>query len=93
MVPLARKRAIGGRKRLHGRGTGLLQLCSLVSDLLPQSLSARPSRPHHARRSKLCQQRIHRVPWSLPSLPRQPSRVADMVDKAEGRAVETPTES
>jgi hypothetical protein len=41
MVPLARRRAVGGRKRLHGRGTGLLQLRSLVSDLLLESFSAR----------------------------------------------------
>ena len=93
MVPLARRRAIRGRKRLYGRGTGLLQLRSLVSDPLQQSFSVRPSRLHQAHRSKLYQQRIYRVPWRLPSLPRQPPRVADMVDKAEEGKVETPTDS
>jgi len=52
----------GGRMTTHGRGAGLLQLRSLVSDLLLQSSSARPSRPHHVCHSKLHQRMLHRAP-------------------------------
>ena len=73
----------GGRKTMHGRGAGLLQIRSLMSDLFPQSSSARPSRPHHARRSKLHQRSLYRTLWRLPTLSRLPPRVSDMVDDAE----------
>ena len=75
---------------MHERGVGLLQLRSLASYLLQRSSSVRPSRPHNARHSKLRQQKLYRVPWRLPMLPRPPPRVADMVDEVEeGAEAET----
>ena len=82
----SKRAGVGGRRRTHGRGAGLLQLRSLASYLFLQSSSARPSRPHHARRSNLRQQTLYRAPCRLPTLTRPPPRVADMVDGAEERA-------
>jgi len=75
---------------MHGHRAGLLQLRILTSYLLLRSSSARPSGPHHARRSKLRQQTLYGVPRRLPTLTRLPRRVADMVDEAEeGTEAET----
>ena len=51
--------AAGGRRTVHGRGAGL-QPYSLASYLLLQPSSARTSRHHHARRSKLRLQTLYR---------------------------------
>jgi len=73
----------------HRHEAGLLQLRSLASYLLLQSPSAKPSRPHHVRRSKLRQHTPYRVSWRLSTRTRPPRRVADMVDEAEeGREAE-----
>jgi len=94
MAPLTRRgrAGVGGRRRAHGRGAGLPHLrgLRLASYLLLRSSSARPSRPHHVRRSKPRQQTLSRAPCHLPTLTRPLPRVADMVDGAEeGAEAET----
>jgi hypothetical protein len=68
---------------MRGRGTGLLQLHSLASYLLIQSSSVWPTRPYHARRSKLQQQTPDRASWCLSTLSRSSPRVADVVNSEE----------
>ena len=86
--PSSPKREGEGRRRKDddGNAPGLLQLHSLASYLLLQSLSARPGRPHHASRSKFRQQTLCRAFRRLPTLTRPFPRLADLVDEAEERA-------
>jgi hypothetical protein len=84
MEPLARRgrAVVGGGWTTHRHGASLLQLRSLTSYLLVRSSSARPSGPSHARRRKLRQQTLYRVPRGPPTLTRPPPRVAIMMDEA-----------